>query len=68
MKPLTLALALSGILLLPLNSWGEKLTPGEQAHASVAAHRKESKNHSQRSHYKSYKKGHHRHHRHHDAA
>jgi hypothetical protein len=60
-----LILALSAILLLTLTSFAEQLKPGEQARASVAAHRKESKNHSQRS---RYKKSHHRHHRHHGGA
>jgi hypothetical protein len=35
-----LIFALSGILLLTSTGWGEQLTPGEQAHASVNAHRK----------------------------
>lgn len=38
-----LILALSGILLLTLTGWGEELKPGEQAHASVADHRREAK-------------------------
>jgi hypothetical protein len=38
-----LILALSVILLLTLTGWGEELKPGEQAHASVADHRREAK-------------------------
>jgi hypothetical protein len=60
-----LILALSAILLLTVTTFGEQLKPGEQARASVAEHRKESKNHYQRS---RHKKGHHRHHRHHGGA
>jgi hypothetical protein len=60
-----LMLALSAILLLTLNGLGEQLKPGEQARASVAAHRKEAKNHHQPS---RYRKGHRRHHRHHGGA
>ncbi|MGA9800177.1 MAG: hypothetical protein WBQ68_14290 [Terriglobales bacterium] len=60
-----LIVVLLAILLLTVNGLGERLKPGEQARASVAAHRKEAKNHRQSS---RYKKGRHRHHRHHGAA
>jgi hypothetical protein len=58
-----LILALSGILLLTLTGWGQ-ITPGEQARASVAGHRREAKDNARRHHHK---KGR-RHHRRHSAA
>jgi hypothetical protein len=60
-----LILALSAVLLLTLNGWGEQLTPGEQAHASVAAHRREAKDNERRRHHHH---GRRRHHRRHSAA
>jgi hypothetical protein len=49
-----LGLTLSAILLLSLIGWGQ-ITPGQQAHASVAAHRHEANSNPER----------HRHHRRH---
>lgn len=58
-----LIVALSAILLLTLNGWGEQLKPGEQARASAAAHRREAKsNHRHQRHVRRH------HHRHHQAA
>ena len=45
-----LVFALSGILLLTSTGWGEQLKPGEQAHASVAAHRQEAKDNARHRH------------------
>jgi ABC-type nickel/cobalt efflux system permease component RcnA len=56
MKPVLLAL--SAIMLLTLAGWGQTAT-GEQAHASVAAHKREAKEHAARH------RQHHRRHRHH---
>ena len=56
MKPMLLAL--SAIMLLTLAGWGQTAT-GEQAHASVAAHSREAKEHAARHHQ------HHQRHRHH---
>ena len=63
-----LILALSAILLLILTGWGEELKPGEQAHASVAAHRREAKDNARnrRQHHRS--RSRHRRHRRHAAA
>ena len=58
-----LILALSAILLLTLTAWGEQLKPGEQARASVAAHRREAKKNARR-----HQRGARHHHRHHQAA
>jgi hypothetical protein len=60
-----LILALLAILLLTLTGWGEKLTPGEQARASVAAHRRGAKINERRSHHQ---RGRRRHRRHHQGA
>jgi hypothetical protein len=57
-------LALSAFLVLTPSGWGEQLAPGEQAHASVAAHRQEAKENVRRHH----RHGRRRHHRHHQAA
>jgi hypothetical protein len=54
--------ALSAILLLTLTGWGEQLAPGEQAHASVAAHRQEAKDNARRHHHRRARRRHHRHH------
>jgi hypothetical protein len=35
-------LGLAAIMLLTLSGWAEQLTPGEQARASVSAHRQEA--------------------------
>jgi hypothetical protein len=59
-----LIFALSGILLLTSTGWGEQLKPGEQAHASVAAHRREAKDYARHRHYRRGR----RHHRRHQAA
>jgi len=59
-----LVFALSGILLLTSTGWGEQLKPGEQAHASVAAHRQEAKDNARRRHHRRSR----RHHRRHQAA
>ena len=59
-----LIVALSAILLLTLNGWGEQLKPGEQAHASVAAHRQEAKDYARHRHHRRGR----RHHRRHQAA
>lgn len=59
-----LIIALSAILLLTLTAWGEQLKPGEQARASVAAHRRETKKNARRRHQRRAR----RHHRHHQAA
>jgi len=58
-----LIFGLSATLLLALTGWGQ-ITPGEQAHASVAGHRREAKENARRYHQK---KGHRRHRRHHAA-
>jgi hypothetical protein len=58
-----LILALSGILLLTLTGWGEELKPGEQAHASVAAHRREAKDNARNR--RQYRRGRGRRRRHH---
>ena len=57
-----LAFALLGILLLTLTGWAEQLSPGEQAHASVAGHRQEAKENARRHHHRRHRG--HRHHRH----
>ena len=56
-----LVLALSAVLLLSLAGWGQ-LTPGQQAHESVAAHRHEANNNPERRHHRHHR----RHHRHHN--
>jgi hypothetical protein len=56
-----LIFALSGILLLASTGWGEQLTPGEQAHASVNAHRQEAKDNARRRHHQRARRHHHRH-------
>ena len=58
MKPLLLTL--SAIMLLTLSGWGQ-LAPGEQAHASVAAHRREAQDHASRHHHRRHHRHHHRH-------
>ncbi len=63
MKPLLLAL--SAIMLLTLAGWGQ-MSPGQQAHASVAAHRREAKNNAKRHHER--RRSHRRHHRKHTGA
>jgi len=60
----SLIFALSGILLLTATGWAEQLKPGEQAHASVAAHRQEAKDSARHRHHR---RGRH-HHRRHQAA
>jgi len=60
MKPLLLTL--SAILLLTLASWGQTAT-GQQAHASVAAHRRQAKEHAAR-HRQHHQRQHHHHRRH----
>ncbi len=60
MRPLLLTL--SAILLLTLAGWGQTAT-GEQAHASVAAHRREAKEHAAR-HHQHHQRQHHHHRRH----
>ena len=57
-----LMIALSAILLLTLTAWGEQLKPGEQARASVAAHRREAKRIERRRHARKRARRHHRHH------
>lgn len=57
-----LIIALSAVLLLTLTGWGEQLKPGEQARASVAAHRREAKKNSRRRHQKRARSHHRRHH------
>ncbi len=57
-----LILALSAILLLTFSAWGEQLKPGEQARASVAAHRREAKKNAHRRHQKRARRRHHQHH------
>jgi hypothetical protein len=57
-----LIFALSGILLLTSFGWGEQLSPGEQAHASVAGHRQEAKDNERRHHHRRHR-GHRRHRR-----
>ena len=60
MRPLLLTL--SAILLLTIAGWGHTAT-GEQAHASVAAHRREAKEHAAR-HRQHHQRQHHHHRRH----
>jgi ABC-type nickel/cobalt efflux system permease component RcnA len=60
MKPLLLTL--SAILLLTLAGWGQTAT-GQQAHASVAAHRRQAKEHAAR-HRQHHQRQHHHHRRH----
>ena len=60
MKPLLLTL--SAILLLTLAGWGQTAT-GQQAHASVAAHRRQAKEHAAR-HHQHHQRQHHHHRRH----
>ena len=60
-----LGLALAAVVLLTLTGWGEQLTPGEQAHASVAAHRSEAQ--ANQGHHKKNRR-HRRHHRKHQSA
>ncbi len=57
-----LIIALSAILLLTLTAWGEQLKPGEQARASVAAHRREAKRNERRRHHQKRARRRHRHH------
>jgi hypothetical protein len=57
-----LVLPLSGILLLSLAGWGQ-ITPGQQARASVAAHRHEANSNPERP---RHRRRHHRHHRRHN--
>ncbi len=61
-----LVFALLGILLLASSGWGEQLKPGEQAHASVAAHRQEAKDNARHRHRSRNRSR--RHHRRHQAA
>ena len=56
-----LIFTLSGILLVTLAGWGEQLTPGEQAHASVNAHRQEAKDNAPRRHHRRSRRHHRRH-------
>jgi len=58
MKPVLLAL--SAIMLLTLAGWGQTAA-GEQAHASLAAHRREAKAHAARHH--QHRQRHRHHHR-----
>jgi hypothetical protein len=58
-------LVLAALALLTLACWGEQLKPGEQARASVAAHRSEAQNNEGR--HKG-RRHHHRHHRKHQGA
>ncbi|MBZ5649282.1 MAG: hypothetical protein LAO18_02225 [Acidobacteriia bacterium] len=62
MRPLLLAL--SATMLLTLAGWGQTAA-GEQAHASVAAHRREAKDHAARHHHR---RRHRRNHRRHGKA
>jgi len=57
-----LLLTLSAILLLTLAGWGQTAT-GQQAHASVAAHRRQAKEHAAR-HRQHHQRQHHHHRRH----
>ena len=59
-----LILALSAIMILTLAGWGQ-ITPGEQARASVDAHRREAHNNAERRHHH---RRHRRHHRRHTGA
>lgn len=52
---------LSAIVLLTLPG-GAQLTPGEQAHASAAAHRREARNNPERPRHRRHHKSHHRKH------
>ncbi len=63
-----LIFALSGILLLASTGWGEQLKPGEQAHASVAAHRQEAKDNARHRHRSRSRSRSRHHHRRHQAA
>ena len=57
-----LVLAISAVMLLTMAGWGEQLTPGEQARASVAAHRDQANNNAERHHHRRHHRRHHRHH------
>jgi hypothetical protein len=59
MKPMLLAL--SAVMLLTLAGWGQT-AKGEQAHSSVAAHRREAKQHAARHHHRLRHRHHHRRH------
>ena len=65
MRPLLLTL--SAILLLTVAGWGRTATR-EQAHASVAAHRREAKEHAARYHQHHQRKRQHHDRRRHDKA
>ncbi len=58
------ALAVTAVLLLTLSGWGEQLTPGEQAHASIAAHKYQADNNPERRHHRHHRRHHRRHHGH----
>ncbi|MGH9544458.1 MAG: hypothetical protein ACRD23_04505 [Terriglobales bacterium] len=60
----SLLLVLSAMMLLTLAGWGQ-MSPGQQAHASVAAHRREAKKNAKRHHQR---RSHRRHHRKHTGA
>ena len=63
MKQMSLALAM--VISLTFTGWGEQLKPGEQAHASAAAHRNEAQ--ANQGHHKN-RRRHRRHHRKHPSA
>ena len=65
MRPLLLTL--SAILLLTLAGWGQN-SDREQAHASVAAHRREAKEHAARYHQHHQRNRQHHHRRRHGKA
>lgn len=60
-----LGLAIAAVMLLTLAGWAEQLKPGEQAHASAAAHRNEAQ--ANQGHHKG-RRHHRRHHRKHQSA
>jgi cell division inhibitor SulA len=60
-----MGLALAVVMLSTVTGWAEQLKPGEQAHASVAAHRGEAQNNQER--HKG-RRHHRRHHRKHQGA